>query len=177
MATRAGVSTALVHHYFSTREELLDQALLHSFELAADERFGDEADAAPKSATQALAAGDPHLACRSWASPSASGCCGSSCGCGRRATPSCSRWRRSLYERYRAWLGAVIEAGVEAGEFTADDPERVADHAIALLDGLGLRALLRDPEMDLERAQRTIAELLAPELGLNPGSLFPARAR
>jgi AcrR family transcriptional regulator len=29
VATRAGVSTALVHHYFSTREDLLEQALLH----------------------------------------------------------------------------------------------------------------------------------------------------
>src|SRR4029079_2918019 len=40
VANRAGASTALVHHYFSTREELLAQALLQSFELAADERFG-----------------------------------------------------------------------------------------------------------------------------------------
>ncbi|HEY5334142.1 MAG TPA: TetR family transcriptional regulator, partial [Solirubrobacterales bacterium] len=34
VAMRAGASTALVHHYFSTREELLEQALLHSFEQA-----------------------------------------------------------------------------------------------------------------------------------------------
>ena len=56
VATRARVSTALVHHYFSTREDLLEQALLHSFQLAADERFGDEAaaDAADQSATEAL---------------------------------------------------------------------------------------------------------------------------
>src|SRR5262244_890377 len=39
VAMRAGASTALVHHYFSTREELLEQALLHSFEQAGDERF------------------------------------------------------------------------------------------------------------------------------------------
>ena len=34
VANRARASTALVHHYFSTREELLAQALLQSFELA-----------------------------------------------------------------------------------------------------------------------------------------------
>ena len=34
VATRARASTALVHHYFSTREELLEQALVHSFETA-----------------------------------------------------------------------------------------------------------------------------------------------
>src|SRR5215216_5391832 len=39
VAMRAGASTALVHHYFSTREELLEQALIHSFGTAGDERF------------------------------------------------------------------------------------------------------------------------------------------
>ena len=39
VAMRAGASTALVHHYFSTREELLEQAILHSFETVGAERF------------------------------------------------------------------------------------------------------------------------------------------
>src|SRR5215212_5541226 len=42
VAQRAGASTALVHHYFSTREELLEQALMHSFDLAGEQRFGDD---------------------------------------------------------------------------------------------------------------------------------------
>src|ERR1700740_3247856 len=46
VAMRAGASTALVHHYFSTREELLEQALLHSFEQVGEERFAG-AGAAP----------------------------------------------------------------------------------------------------------------------------------
>src|SRR5262245_64516634 len=54
VANRARASTALVHHYFSTREELLAQALLQSFELAADERFG-AGPAAAASATEGLA--------------------------------------------------------------------------------------------------------------------------
>src|SRR5689334_9140220 len=44
VAQRAGASTGLVHHYFSTREELLEQALIHSFERAGDERFGEEGE-------------------------------------------------------------------------------------------------------------------------------------
>jgi len=47
----------------------------------------------------------------------------------------------------------------------------VGDHAMALLDGFGLRALLRDPQMDLARARRTIAETLAPELGVDTEAL------
>src|SRR3954452_10398023 len=56
VATRAGGSTALVHHYFSTREELLEQALIHSFEQAGDERFQRPSDT-EESATEALARG------------------------------------------------------------------------------------------------------------------------
>lgn len=41
VAQRAGASSGLVHHYFSTREELLEQALIHSFERAGDDRFGE----------------------------------------------------------------------------------------------------------------------------------------
>src|SRR6201992_2916658 len=53
VAMRAGASTALVHHYFSTREELLEQALLHSFEQAPDVRSA--AGAESSDATAALA--------------------------------------------------------------------------------------------------------------------------
>jgi AcrR family transcriptional regulator len=54
VAQRAGASTSLVHHYFSTREELLEQALIHSFEQAGDERFG--AEVAAGGAVEGLAA-------------------------------------------------------------------------------------------------------------------------
>jgi len=54
VAQRAGASTSLVHHYFSTREELLEQALVHSFEQAGVERFDGEP--ATGSAVEGLAA-------------------------------------------------------------------------------------------------------------------------
>ncbi len=53
VATRARASTALVHHYFSTREELLAEALVHSFETAGSERFA--AAPAGEDATRGLA--------------------------------------------------------------------------------------------------------------------------
>src|SRR6188508_3243506 len=56
VATRAGASSALVHHYFSTREELLEQALIHSFDQAGDERF-QRPVGAEETATEALARG------------------------------------------------------------------------------------------------------------------------
>ena len=52
VATRARASSGLVHHYFSTREELLEQALVHSFERAGDDRFGDGSHPPPGSAVE-----------------------------------------------------------------------------------------------------------------------------
>ena len=173
IATRAGVSTALVHHYFSTREDLLEQALMHSFQLAAEERFGEEArsEASAESATEALAhairtslpeAGEPEREWVLWVE------------LWLRAVrdPKLQPVAATLYARYRSWLAAVIQAGVDSGEFAAVDAGETADHAMALLDGFGLRALLRDPQMDLARARRTIAELLAPRLGIEPERLM-----
>ena len=168
VAMRAGASTALVHHYFSTREELLEQALIHSFEAAGDERFGDGHVAA--SATDGLAQAireclpEPGSREREWVLW---------VELWLRAVrdPELRPVAARLYERYRAWLAGVIGAGVRSGEFAAVDPERVANHAMALLDGAGLRALIRDPEMDLVRARRLVAEELAAELGVDPDAL------
>src|SRR5690242_8621911 len=110
VAMRAGASTALVHHYFSTREELLEQALLHSFELAGDERFAAAAEEGPATAKLAAAIEeclpqegrlerDFVLWVELWL----------------RAVrdPELRPFAAGLYERYRDWLSGVIEAGVE----------------------------------------------------------------
>ena len=65
----------------------------------------------------------------------------------------------------------MIRRGVESGEFRQVDPDEVADLAMALFDGLGVRALIRDPAMSLERARVAVAERLGAELGVDPASL------
>jgi AcrR family transcriptional regulator len=169
VANRAGVSTALVHHYFSTREELLTEALMLAFDLAAEERFGAEPEAERSHAAALATAIDE---CLPELGPNE-----------REWVLWVELWLRAardpelrpvaarLYERYREWMAELIRAGVEAGEFRNDDPERVADLALGLFDGLGLRALLEDPEMDLTRARELIAETLAAELGLEADRL------
>ena len=173
MATRAGASTALVHHYFSTREELLEQALIHSFERAGEERFGDRrsrGDARPRGSPAAIADCLPlpgpqerewvlwvELWLRAVRDP--------------ELRPVAAR----LYKRYREWMAELIRAGVTSGEFRPEvDPEAVADLAMALLDGAGIRALLDDPAMEVEAARALVAERLAAELGIDAGAL-PAR--
>ncbi len=170
VATRAGASTALVHHYFSTREELLEQALIHSFELVGDERFPD-GGAGTGSATAGLARAireclpEPGRQERDWVLW---------VELWLRAVrePGLRPVAARLYERYRSWMAALIRAGVKSGEFRSDvDVGAAADLAMALLDGAGVRALIADPAMDVEAARALVAERLAPQLGIEPEAL------
>lgn len=171
VAQRAGASTALVHHYFSTREELLEQALIHSFEEAGDERFRQSPDA-EETATEALARGlaeslpFPGPQEREWVLW---------VELWLRAVrePALRPVAARLYGRYRDWVAGLIRAGVESGEFRADaDAEALADLAMALLDGTGVRALIQDPAMEVESARALVARQLAAELGLEPDALL-----
>jgi len=77
-----------------------------------------------------------------------------------------------LYERYRRWMEALIQAGVESGEFRSGvDVAATADLAMALLDGVGVRALIDDPAMDVEAAHDLVAERLAAQLGVEAADL------
>jgi AcrR family transcriptional regulator len=170
VATRAGASTSLVHHYFSTREELLEQALIHSFERAGEDRFGDPPDderSAARGLSRAIADCLPLPGAQE-----------------REWVLWVELWLRAvrdpglrpvatrLYDRYRGWLAALIRAGVEDGEFRSDvDSEAVADLAMALLDGAGIRVMLDDPAMDAEAARALVAQRLAGELGVEAGAL------
>jgi AcrR family transcriptional regulator len=174
VAMRAGASTALVHHYFSTREELLEQALLHSFEQAADDRFaeGDGSSNATAALAQAIedclpVAGrlerDWVLWVELWLRAA--------------REPGLRPLAASLYARYHEWLEDVLKRGIDVGEFTAPaDLPALTDRTMALLDGLGLRALLHDPTMDIDAARTQVADFVAPQLGLDPTSLLTTSA-
>ncbi len=71
-----------------------------------------------------------------------------------------------LYARLHAWFADEIAAGVAAGEFDRCDADEVADRALAMIDGLGIRNLIGDSTITLERARRTVESALARDLGL-----------
>ncbi len=175
VAMRAGASTALVHHYFSTREELLEQALLHSFELAGDERFAaTEGEPPSHSAALAAAIDDclplPGRLERDWV-------LWVELWLRAAREPDLRPLAATLYQRYHEWLEAVIRGGVDAGEFEAPaDLPALTARTMALLDGLGLRALLRDPSMDIDAARALVAGVLAAELGVAAAALLSKSA-
>jgi AcrR family transcriptional regulator len=176
VAMRAGASTALVHHYFSTREELLEEALVHSFEMAGDERFNrDPLDSATATEGLKLAIeqclplpGSQERDWVLWAELWLRGV----------RDPGLRPVAARLYGRYRLWIVSVISAGIESGEFNRDtDVEEVADIAMALLDGTGIRALIRDPAMDVGRARAVVWDALVTELGIDASRLAGRPAR
>jgi AcrR family transcriptional regulator len=164
IAMDAGVSTALVHYHFETREALLAEALEYSFEHAGDVRIGAD-DVAAGSHAERLARmvdaclpGNPSLE-RDWVLW---------VELWLRAVrhPELRPISEELYARMRDWFAAAIGAGVEAGEFERCDAEDVADRALALIDGFGVRTLIGDSAVSLDRARRAIGAVLARDLGV-----------
>jgi AcrR family transcriptional regulator len=164
IAMAAGVSASLLHYHFDSREALLAEALEHSYEIAGNARISVPEDE-PAPATRRLAAmidqclplndelrDDWVLWVELWL----------------RAVrhPELRPTAARLYERMRVWFAEAIAEGVQAGEFTADDPGRTADRLLALIDGYGIRALNEDPTMPVERARQEIWAAIAAELGV-----------
>ena len=160
VAMDAGVSTSLVHYHFETREALLGEALEYSYERAGEVRLadGEEPEKDPQRRLLAMVdqclpwPGDLHqdwvlwleLWLRTVRHP--------------ELAPTAAR----LYERMREWLSEGIEAcGVPADR----DPGELADRALALCDGLGVRVLIG--EMPIEYARGQVWGYLAAELSLD----------
>ena len=158
IAMDAGVSTALVHYHFATREALLAEALEHSFEHAGNTRTAETAGEPPTlqrlhdMVEQCLPLpGDLERDWVLWVE------------LWLRAVrhPELRPTAAKLYARMHDWF---VEA-IEAGGFDCD-ADRVADRTLALLDGLGVRALLGDPDMPVERVRQEVWDALARELGV-----------
>lgn len=175
IAMDAGVSSSLVHYHFETREALLAEALEHSFELAGDVRIGAEEDGrdAPSHARRLAAMVDHCLPYegnleRDWM-------LWVELWLRAARSPELRGTASRLYERMHRWLADEIAAGIAAGEFTPCDVDALTDRALALLDGYGVRALMRDSAIPLDRARADVWRVLAGSLGL--GGEIPPRSR
>jgi AcrR family transcriptional regulator len=174
IAQDAGVSTALIHYHFETREALLAAALRHSYERAGRARIAGDDPAEPP----AVRLGAMVERClptspdrqRDWAlwvelwlravrHP--------------ELRPVCEQ----LYARMHRWFERTIQEGIDRGDFQPCDVDSVVERALALNDGLGLRALLGDQAMPLDRARREVGGFLARQLGIGDALPGPGKSR
>jgi AcrR family transcriptional regulator len=162
VARAANVSTGLVHYHFATREDLLSEALQASFQVAGDLRTqpkyggGTAIERLRRKVEESLPApGRREREWELWVE------------LWLRAVrePPLRETAAEVYRQLHWSLRQLIVDGVEAGEFDAEDPGALADRVLALIDGYGLRALLGDPTMPVERARDEIWAALTAELG------------
>jgi len=171
IAMDAGVSTSLVHYHFETREALLAEALDYSYTRAGDARIehgglpgSTHAERLNAMVEQCLPTTPPlHEDWVLWVE------------LWLRAVrhPELRPVAEELYGRLHAWFATEIAAGIRDREFARCDPEDVADRALALIDGYGVRTLIGDSQVPLERAQQAVSAQLARDLGLGE-RLVPA---
>jgi AcrR family transcriptional regulator len=166
VADQAGTSPALVIYYFGTKDALLAEALAF-----ADERFyaqTAEAVAGMSSARDRLV---ELVRC--------------SCSVGEaeddfdewvlwldlwaRAAhkPDVARDRQAMDQRWRATIGEIVRQGQAAGEFAPVDAAAFALRLAALIDGLAVLVVLKDPEVSRERMFDLCMQTCASELGFS----------
>jgi AcrR family transcriptional regulator len=164
VADQAGTSPALVIYYFGKKDTLLAEALAF-----ADERFyAKTADAVAElsSARDRLV----ELVRRS-------------CSVGEaeddfdewvlwldlwaRAPrdPDVARDRQAMDERWRTTIGEIVRQGQASGEFAGLDPDAFALRLAALIDGLAILVVLRDPAVSRDRMFDLCMDACARELG------------
>ncbi|MBG0850502.1 TetR family transcriptional regulator [Streptomyces spinoverrucosus] len=164
VAEHAGVSTALLHYHFDTREKLFAEAMTHSFAHTGTELERD-ADSVPASVILArilhsLLPTDPELRqdWRLWQ----------------------ELWVRALrdgtaqglaidlYDQLHAWVGQAITRGIDSGEFADCDVDATSTTLLVLCDGFGIRLMLGDPRVTLASALAVIWGTAARELKIAP---------
>ncbi|MFI1653363.1 TetR/AcrR family transcriptional regulator [Streptomyces sp. NPDC020472] len=164
VAEHAGVSKALLHYHFDTREKLFAEAMTHSFAQTGTDLDGGDADV-PAGVllarivrtmlpTDEELRQDWKLWQELWA---------------RAQRDDAARHLAvDLYDQLHAWVADAVERGVASGEFAPCDVAAISTLILALCDGLGIRVMLADPRVDLSTARSTIWSAIAPSLGISP---------
>jgi AcrR family transcriptional regulator len=162
VARIAGVSTGLVHYHFHTRELLLAEALEASFQVAGEVRLstkygtGSTRDRLRRKVEESLPF--PGRRVTEW---------GLWVELWLRAVrePALRTTAAEVYRQLHRSMRDLIAEGVERGELSVADPDGVADRALALIDGFGIRSLLDQDAMPVERAADEVWRALSAELG------------
>jgi AcrR family transcriptional regulator len=165
IATRIGVSPALVLYYFPTKDALLAEALAFRdqqfFDGVAQEVIDDASATArlrqlieascPPSESVERTDSEWLLWLDVWTRS--------------RHDPDLSAERARLDEMFRTTITEIVRDGIKLGEFERVDPRRFAVTLSALIDGLAIQVLLQDPSVDAALMRDLCLDLAASHLG------------
>ena len=164
VAARAEVSSALLHYHFENREKLFLAAMRFSFEHAGAADYQAES---------------PDGAVATWRLARViDACLPMNAELRRDFLLWQELWLRGsrdnesrvlaqdLYLELREWAAAAIRDGIANGEFTPCDVTAVTDLLLALADGYGIRLVLDDPVLTLDRTRSQIWAAVARDLGI-----------
>jgi AcrR family transcriptional regulator len=165
VARRAGVSTASVHYHFESREALVSAAVEASFKITAETRGspsyggGTALEQLGRKIEESLPLnGDQTRQWELWLELWLA-------AVQERALRSSAA---NVYRRLGESMRELIEQGAANGEFTpVTAPDMVTARVLAAIDGYGLRALLEDPDMPIDRARGEVWRVLTSELGVS----------
>ncbi|MFC9583526.1 TetR/AcrR family transcriptional regulator [Streptomyces yangpuensis] len=167
VAEHAGVSKALLHYHFDTREKLFAEAMTHSFAQTGTDTEG-VADSVPSSVVLARilrsmlpSDAEPRQDWKLW----------QELWVRAQRDAAARNLAVDLYDQLHAWVGGAVERGIRSGEFADCDVAAVSTLVLALCDGLGIRLMLDDPRVDLATARATVWRTIAPVLAVDPA--FP----
>jgi hypothetical protein len=71
-----------------------------------------------------------------------------------------------LYAQLHTWVADAVRRGIASGEFTPVDVDDLSTLILSLSDGYGIRLMLRDPTVSLDRALTAIWRQVSAALGL-----------
>ncbi|MEV7567927.1 TetR/AcrR family transcriptional regulator [Streptomyces tanashiensis] len=167
VAEHAGVSKALLHYHFDTREKLFAEAMTHSFAQTGTDLDGGDAEL-PAAVllgriVRTMLPTDEELR-QDWK-------LWQELWVRAQRDEAARQLAVDLYDQLHSWVGGAVERGVATGEFTPCDVAAVSTLVLALCDGLGIRLMLADPHVGLPAAQAAIWSAVAPSLGISP--VFP----
>ena len=174
IAKRGGLSPALLLYYFGSKEVLLTEALTYAEDRFYLETFHELSEiqdprlrlarlialSCPAEGDEGLF-GDWALWLELWA----------------RALrdPDASHKREALDRRWRNTIAEIVREGQIQGHFDTDrDPDRFALRLAALMDGLAVQLVLKDPSVTREEMLEICMEMATRQLGFDVPSGEPA---
>lgn len=172
VAAEMGCSSGLIHHYFTSMDDLLAEA----FELAAARDLDNTAaaidhQAQPSDRVVAFIAGygraDEQGAFQLWLDAWSEA--------SRR--PALQATSRRLNLAWRELLRAALLAGVDDGSWSCPDVDAASWRLLSLLDGMALQAVAHGGLISPSQITVWAQEAGERELGLPPGALSPRSRR